>query len=92
MYSLTEDERNLRTPIYRGVWENIQIAYLQFVDNIIGVESSAYESINAYYLAVRKHKKTVDFLITFTGANRSIIRRAKYLISKFSEKNEISYI
>ena len=28
--------------------ENIQIAYLQFVDNIIGVESSAYESINAY--------------------------------------------
>ena len=72
--------------------ENIQIAYLQFVDNIIGVESSAYESINAYYLAVRKHKKTVDFLITFTGANRSIIRRAKYLISKFSEKNEISYI
>ena len=67
-------------------------SYLQFVDNIIGVESSAYESINAYYLATRKHKKTVDFLITFTGANRSIIRRAKYLISKFSEKNEISYI
>ena len=32
-------------------------SYLQFVDNIIGVESSAYESINAYYLAVRKHKK-----------------------------------
>jgi len=37
--------------------ENIQIAYLQFVDNIIGVESSAYESINAYYLVARKHKK-----------------------------------
>lgn len=45
----------------------------------LGVESSAYESINAYYLAARKHKKTVDFLISFTGANRSIIRRAKYL-------------
>lgn len=45
----------------------------------LGVESSAYESINAHYLAARKHKKTVAFLISFTGANRSIIRRAQYL-------------
>lgn len=45
----------------------------------LGVESSAYESIHAHYLAARKHKKMVAFLISFTGANRSIIRRAQYL-------------
>lgn len=45
----------------------------------LGMESSAYESINAYYLAARKNKKTVAFLISFTGANRSVIRMAKYL-------------
>ena len=49
-----------------------------FKFSTLGVESSAYESINAHYLAARKHKKMVAFLISFTGA-RSIIRRAQYL-------------
>lgn len=45
----------------------------------LGLECSAYESINAHYLAARKNKKTVAFLISFTGANRTVIRIAKYL-------------
>lgn len=45
----------------------------------LGLESSAYESINGHYLAARKRKKTVAFLISFTGANRTIIQTAKYL-------------
>ena len=45
----------------------------------LGLECSAYESINAHYLAARKNKKTIAFLISFTGANRTVIRIAKYL-------------
>ncbi|MDO4294825.1 MAG: MurR/RpiR family transcriptional regulator [bacterium] len=45
----------------------------------LGLESHAYESINAHYLAARKHKKTVSFLISFTGANRTVSRMARYL-------------
>ncbi len=45
----------------------------------LGMECSAYESINGHYLAARKNKKTLTFLITFTGANRTMIRTAKYL-------------
>ena len=45
----------------------------------LGVESSAYESINGHYLAARKHKKTVAFVISFTGANRSVETMAEYL-------------
>lgn len=45
----------------------------------LGVESSAYESINGHYLAARKHKKTVAFVISFTGANRTVETMAKYL-------------
>lgn len=45
----------------------------------LGLECSAYESINAHYLAARKHKKTIAFLISFTGANRTVIQMAKYL-------------
>lgn len=45
----------------------------------LGVESSAYESINAHYLAARKHKKTVAFVISFTGANRTAETMARYL-------------
>lgn len=45
----------------------------------LGVESSAYESINGHYLAARKNKKTVAFLISFTGANRTVVRMARYL-------------
>lgn len=45
----------------------------------LGVESSAYESINGHYLAARSHKKTVAFVIIFTGANRTVETIAKYL-------------
>ena len=45
----------------------------------LGVECSAYESINGHYLATRKNKKTVAFVVSFTGANRTMIRAAKYL-------------
>lgn len=43
------------------------------------MECSAYESINGHYLAARKNKKTVAFLMSFTGANRTMIRVARYL-------------
>ena len=45
----------------------------------LGVECSAYESVNGHYLAARKNKRTIAFLISFTGANRTMIRAAKYL-------------
>lgn len=45
----------------------------------LGMECSAYESINAHYLAARKHKKTIAFLISLTGSNHTVIRMAKYL-------------
>lgn len=32
----------------------------------LGIECSAYESINGHYLAARKNKKTVAFLLSFT--------------------------
>lgn len=50
-----------------------------FKFSTLGVECSAYESINGHYLAARKNKKTVAFLISFTGANRTVIQMAKYL-------------
>lgn len=45
----------------------------------LGVECSAYESINGHYLAARKNKKTIAFVISFTGANRTMIRAVRYL-------------
>lgn len=45
----------------------------------LGMECSAYESINGHYLAARKDKKTIAFLISFTGGNRTVIRMAEYL-------------
>ena len=45
----------------------------------LGVECSAYESINGHYLAARRNKKTIAFLVSFTGANRTMIRAARYL-------------
>ena len=45
----------------------------------LGIECSAYESINAHYLAARSNKKTIAFLISFTGANRTVIQMARYL-------------
>lgn len=45
----------------------------------LGLGCSAYESINAHYLAARSNKKNIAFLISFTGANRTMIRTARYL-------------
>lgn len=45
----------------------------------LGMESSAYESINSHYLAARHHKKTLAFVISFTGANRNVEQMARYL-------------
>lgn len=50
-----------------------------FKFSTLGMECSAYESINGHYLAARKNKKTIAFLISFTGANRTMIRAARYL-------------
>lgn len=45
----------------------------------LGIDCSAYESINAHALAAKTEKKTLSFLISFTGANRAMIRTAEYL-------------
>lgn len=45
----------------------------------LGMECTAYESVNAHYLAAWKKKKSVSFVITFTGANRHMIGVARYL-------------
>lgn len=45
----------------------------------LGLECSAHESVNAHYLSAARKQKTVAFLITFTGANRSMIDVARYL-------------
>lgn len=47
----------------------------------LGLECSAYESINGHYLAARKHKRTVAFLFSFTGANRTVERMGEYLMT-----------
>lgn len=45
----------------------------------LGLECSAYESVNAHYLSAARKQKSVSFVITFTGANRSMIDVARYL-------------
>lgn len=50
-----------------------------FKFSTLGRECSAYESINSHYLAARKHRKIIAFLISFTGSNHTVIRMAKYL-------------
>ena len=45
----------------------------------LGMECAAYESVNAHYLSAGKKKKTVSFVITFTGANKNMIETARYL-------------
>ncbi len=47
----------------------------------LGMESSAYESINAHYLSAARKQKSVSFVITFTGANRSMIDVVFYVKS-----------
>lgn len=50
-----------------------------FKISTLGLECSAYESINAHYLAARQHRKNIAFLISFTGSNHTVIRMARYL-------------
>ncbi|MGN0293140.1 MAG: MurR/RpiR family transcriptional regulator [Lachnospiraceae bacterium] len=62
----------------------VGIAYIlaqaaAFKFETLGIESSAHESINAHYLSAKRNKKGIAFLISFTGANRSVIRMAQYL-------------
>lgn len=45
----------------------------------LGMECTAYESVNAHYLSAAKKQRSVPFIITFTGANRSMIDVARYL-------------
>ena len=45
----------------------------------LGMECAAYERVNAHYLSAGKKKKTVSFVITFTGANKNMIETARYL-------------
>ena len=45
----------------------------------LGMECTAYESVNAHYLSAAKKQRSVSFIITFTGANRSMIDVARYL-------------
>lgn len=45
----------------------------------LGMECDAHESVNAHYLSAAKKKKSVSFVITFTGANRSMTDVARYL-------------
>lgn len=45
----------------------------------LGMECRACESVNAHYLSAAKKQKSVSFIITFTGANRSMIDVARYL-------------
>lgn len=44
-----------------------------FKISTLGLECSAYESINSHYLAARKHKKNIAFLISLTGSNHTVI-------------------
>lgn len=45
----------------------------------LGMECQACEAVNSHYLSAAKKKKSVSFIITFTGANRSMIDTARYL-------------
>lgn len=45
----------------------------------LGMECTAYEGVNGHYLSAAKKQKSVSFVITFTGANRSMIDVARYL-------------
>lgn len=51
-----------------------------FKISTLGIDSSAYESINTYKLSFKKTKK-VSIVISFTGANRTIKQMVQYLDS-----------
>ena len=45
----------------------------------LGLQATAMESLNKHFLALNKDKKTVFFLISFTGKHESILQMARYL-------------
>lgn len=50
-----------------------------FKISTLGMDSSAYESINGHALASKNNKKTICILISFTGANRTVQQMCQYL-------------
>ncbi len=68
-----------RLDIYGSGISYILAQSAAFKFSTLGMECTAYESVNAHYLAARKKKKSVSFLITFTGANLDMIGVARYL-------------
>ena len=50
-----------------------------FKISTLGLECSAYQRINSHYMAARKHKKNIAFLISLTGSHHTVICMAKYL-------------
>lgn len=45
----------------------------------LGLDCSAYESINTYALATKHKKKTLSLVISFTGTNQTVKQMTKYL-------------
>ncbi|WP_313073127.1 MurR/RpiR family transcriptional regulator [Lacrimispora sp.] len=68
-----------RLDIYGSGISYILAQSAAFKFSTLGMECTAYESVNAHYLVARKKKKSVSFLITFTGANLDMIGVARYL-------------
>ena len=68
-----------RLDIYGSGISYILAQSAAFKFSTLGMECTAYESINAHYLMARKKKKSVSFVITFTGANLDMIGVARYL-------------
>lgn len=50
-----------------------------FKFSTLGMECHARESVNAHYLTERQDQKRIAFVMSFTGANRSMIDVARYL-------------
>lgn len=50
-----------------------------FKFSTLGMECHARESVNAHYLTERQNQKQMAFVLSFTGANRSMIDVARYL-------------
>lgn len=50
-----------------------------FKFSTLGMECHARKSVNAHYLTERQDQKRIAFVMSFTGANRSMIDVARYL-------------
>lgn len=53
----------------------------------LGLETYAHDGINVHYVSASKKQKTISFVVTFTGANPTMIQVARYL-----KKNTNSYV